>query len=58
MKSFITIATDRETGVVYIKEKLLPDEVHELAVIRHYVVQSITKVLDPERKKITFRWDL
>ena len=56
MDSYVKIATDRETGEIEIEVKLLPSERIELLQIRHYIVEKITEIVDPDIKKVTFKW--
>ncbi len=54
MKSFLNIATTEED--VDIKAKLRISETTELELIRHYFVEKVTKLLNPNCQKITFKF--
>jgi len=55
MKSYLRIKVDRKSREVEIHARLMPNEVTELAFIRHFIVEHITEIIQPGCERISFK---
>ena len=51
MKSYVVITRDRETGEVKIQALLKKEEKVELLSIRHFLVEQINRMVNPQPEK-------